>query len=312
MSTNSGMVVRALFPGQGSQAPGMGRSLALAYRQAAEVFDEASDALGLDMRALCWDADAQELAQTQNAQPALITVGVAAWRALEVRGVRAVAAAGHSVGAIAALVAARRLAFADAVRLVRLRGELMASAPGEGGMTAVIAQGLERAEALAAVERLGLDVAADNSPRQFVAAGDLAALRTLADLLGPRAKPLAVSHAFHSRLMAPVAARWQDAVAELKIGGGRVPVGLVTTGAFSTEPEELAKDLAAALCSPVRWQDVMTEAEAFGPAPYAAFGPGTGLVGLAKQHPVKPRVALVDSPVTLDALVRRLELGDAK
>ncbi|NUR60533.1 MAG: ACP S-malonyltransferase, partial [Catenulispora sp.] len=97
--------VRALFPGQGSQTPGMGRALAQSCPEAAAVFDEAGDALGLDMRALCWQTAPQELAATHNAQPALVTAAVAAWRVLEVRGVRAAAAAGHSVGAVAALVA---------------------------------------------------------------------------------------------------------------------------------------------------------------------------------------------------------------
>jgi len=302
--------VRALFPGQGSQVPGMGRAFAQACPEAAAVFDEASDALGLDMRTLCWESEPRELAATQNAQPALITASVAAWRVLEARGVRATLAAGHSVGAVAALVAAGRVPFAEAVKLVRLRGELMASAPGRGGMCAVLANGPERLEALATVERYGLDVAADNSPRQFVAAGDLDAVHAFAAELGARARLLDVSHAFHSRLMSPVAERWEAAVRDLELAAGEIPVGLVTTGAFGTDPAELAKDLAAALCAPVRWQDLMTEAAApaFDPAWYAALGPAQALVGLAKQHPSKPRVALLDTPVAVDAFARRLEV----
>ncbi|WP_035800606.1 ACP S-malonyltransferase [Kitasatospora mediocidica] len=301
--------IRALFPGQGSQEPGMGRALAAAYPAAAACFDEASDVLGLDLRALCWDAPAARLAETQNAQPALLTAAVATWRVLEEHGVTLAATAGHSVGAFASLVAAGSLPFPQAVELIRLRGELMASAPGEGGMCAVIAVGPDRAEALAAVERHGLDLAADNSPRQFVAAGALADVRALATELGARAKLLEVSHAFHSRLMAPVAERWAQAVQRTEIADAAVPVGLVAIGSFGTDAADLAKDLAAALCAPVHWQQLMTELGAEGP-PLAAIGPAKALVGLAKHFPDRPRPTLVNTPVSLEAFVRRLETED--
>ncbi|MEY9926780.1 [acyl-carrier-protein] S-malonyltransferase [Catenulispora sp. GP43] len=315
MSTDSGAGtrgVRALFPGQGSQTPGMGRAFALARPEAAAVFDEACDVLGLDMRALCWESAPQELAATHNAQPALVTAAVAAWRVLEAHGVRAAAAAGHSVGAVAALVAAGWLPFSDAVRLVRLRGELMAGAPGRGGMCAVIATGTERADALQTADRHGLDLAADNSPRQCVVSGDLDAVHAFAAELGARTRLLDVSHAFHSRLMAPVAERWKSAVSELRLTAG-APVGLLTTGEFSGDPAEVAADLAATLCAPVRWRELMTAVadERFEPARYAALGPAQALVGLAKHHPSKPRVALLDTPVAVDAFVRRLEVEKA-
>ncbi|GAA1250829.1 ACP S-malonyltransferase [Kitasatospora nipponensis] len=307
---NSGPKLRALFPGQGSQTPGMGKALAAAYPEAAACFDEASDALGLDLRALCWDAAPTVLAETQNAQPALLTAAVATWRVLEQRGVRLTATAGHSVGAAAALVAAGSLPFGRAVRLIRLRGELMAGAPGEGGMCAVVAAGADRASALAAVERHGLDVAADNSPRQFVAAGELTAVRALAAELGARVKLLDVSHAFHSRLMAPAAERWAEAVADTRLADAAVPVGLVTTGSFATGAEDLAKDLTAALCAPVCWQDLMTELAGRGDAPIAALGPAQALVSLARHFPDRPQLTLVNTPTSLEAFVRRLEAED--
>jgi len=290
----------------------MGRALALARPEAAAVFDEACDVLGLDMRALCWESAPQELAATHNAQPALVTAAVAAWRVLQAGGVRAAAAAGHSVGAVTALVAAGWLPFADAVRLVRLRGELMAGAPGRGGMCAVIATGAERDGALAAAQRHGLDLAADNSPRQCVVSGDLDAVRAFAAELGARGRLLDVSHGFHSSLMVPVAERWNTAVGELKLTAG-APVGLLTTGVFSADPVAVAADLAATLCAPVRWQQVLTAVadERFEPAPYVALGPARALVGLAKHHPAKPRVTLLDTPVAVDAFLRRLEVGKA-
>ncbi|MDH6135319.1 [acyl-carrier-protein] S-malonyltransferase [Kitasatospora sp. MAA4] len=307
---STGKKIRALFPGQGSQTPGMGKALALAHPVAAACFDEASEALGLDLRELCWDAPPARLAETQNAQPALLTAAVATWRVLEERGVELTATAGHSVGAVAALVAANSLSFHQAIKLIRLRGELMASAPGEGGMCAVVATGADRMEALVAVERFGLDVAADNSPRQFVAAGDLATVRAFAAELGARAKLLDVSHAFHSRLMAPVADRWAEAVRAAEITDATVPVGLVATGSFSTAADDLAKDLTAALCAPVRWQDLMTELGSENGAPLVALGPAQALVGLAKHFPDKPALTLVNTPVSLEAFVRRLEAED--
>ncbi len=307
---SSAMRIRALFPGQGSQTPGIGKALALAHPAAAACFDEASQVLGLDMRELCWDSAPALLAQTQNAQPALLTASVAAWRVLGQSGVQLTAAAGHSVGAVAALVAADSLPFAQAVRLLRLRGELMASAPGEGGMCAIVATGEDRAAALVAVERLGLDVAADNSPRQFVAAGELAAVRALAAELGARVKLLDVSHAFHSRLMTPVADQWAAAVQELDLTDATVPVGLVTTGGYSTAAADLAKDLTAALCAPVHWQDLMTALGGQGEGPVAALGPAKALVSLARHFPDRPALTLVDTPVSLAAFVRRLEAED--
>ncbi|MFI0739147.1 ACP S-malonyltransferase [Streptomyces sp. NPDC021100] len=300
--------VLALFPGQGSQVPGMGRAFATARPEAAAVFDEASDALGIDMRALCWDAPAPELASTDNAQPALLTASVAAWRVLEAEGATAASAAGHSVGAVAALVATGRLEFTDAVRLVRLRGELMAAAPGKGGMCAVLATGDEREKALAQAAEHGLDIAADNSPRQFVASGDLPAIGEFAAAVGARAKPLDVSHAFHSRLMAPAAADWEAAVAEVRLRPATAPVGLITTGAFGTDDAAVRRDLADALCAPVRWRELM-DATAGRPepaAPLVAVGPAKALVGLAKHFAAKPQVSLVDTPTSLTALLRRL------
>jgi [acyl-carrier-protein] S-malonyltransferase len=299
--------VCVLFPGQGSQSVGMGRALAGAYPEAEECFAEASEVLGFDLRALCWNGPAGELAETENAQPALLTASVAAWRVLQRHGgLRLAAAAGHSVGGVAALVAAGRLAFGDAVRLIRLRGELMASAPGRGGMCAVAAHGPERELALAAVRRHGLDLAADNTPRQFTASGPVDAVEAFVAEQGARVKRLDVSHAFHSRMMRPVEAEWRAAVREAGIGSGTVPVGLVAGGRFALGAEELGRDLADALCAPVRWRGLMEEVIAAGP-PLVAAGPAKPLVGMAKHFPERPGVLLADTPGAVGAVLRRLE-----
>jgi [acyl-carrier-protein] S-malonyltransferase len=295
--------IAALFPGQGSQVRGMGKSLAAAFGEAAAVFDEASEVLGVDVRALLWDSPASRLAATENAQPALVIAGLAAWRVLERRGVVLRAAAGHSVGALAALVATGRLDLAEAVRLARLRGELMARAPGSGGMCAVIAADGERTEALAVAERLGLDVAADNSPRQFVVSGPLDTVRAFAEVIGPRAKLLDVSHAFHSRMMAAVEGAWTAAVEQIDLLPSCVPVGLAAAGSFSADSGEIAKDLMSAVSAPVRWWELM---ETMPPdAHLVGLGPAKALVGLARHFPARPAMSLVDSPAAVNAFLSR-------
>ena len=294
--------IAALFPGQGSQVPGMGKSLAAAFGEAAAVFDEASEVLGVDVRALLWESPASRLAATENAQPALVIAGLAAWRVLERRGVVLRAAAGHSVGALAALVATGRLDLAEAVRLARLRGELMARAPGSGGMCAVITADGERTDALAVAEHLGLDVAADNSPRQFVVSGPLDTVRAFAGAIGPRAKLLDVSHAFHSRMMAAVEGAWTAAVEQIDLLPSGVPVGLAA-GSFSADNGEIAKDLMSAVSAPVRWRELM---ETMPPDAYlAGLGPAKALVGLARHFPARPAMSLVDSPAAVNAFLSR-------
>lgn len=300
-----GFAVSPLFPGQGSQAVRMGRAMAAAYPESAACFDEASDVLGIPMRRLCWDSGPEELRATENAQPALVTASVAIWRGLEAEGLTPSAVAGHSVGTLSACVAAGSLTFAGAVALARQRGLLMASAPGDGAMCAVTAGGGERVALMARSVRMGLNVAADNSPRQFVVSGDRHRVEEFTDLAGRRAKAVNVSHAFHSRLMEPVRERWSEAVAAVTVHAPRVPVGLPSRGRPSCEASEIRADLVRGLCEPVRWREV-TGALLDRPEPVVAIGPGRVLVGLARQMPGTPQLPVVDSPASLAALTRRL------
>lgn len=297
-----------LFPGQGSQHVGMGKALAGRYAAAARVYDEASEALGWDVRRLCFDGPQEDLDRTENAQPAILTASIAALRAAEEARGRAlpepVAVAGHSLGEYSAIVAGGALALSDAVRLVRTRGELMqAAADASSGMAAVI--GLDGSPVASAIEGTGLVVANDNAPEQVVISGSLAAIERATPTLkvagAKRVIPLRVSAAFHSpamRAVAPdlatalVAARW-DALRYTLIAN------------VDAEPHEHARELPALLerqvWSPVRWVDVIRRAHAMGAEAFIEFGPGTVLTGLVKRIVPDVRTANVSDPVTLKA-----------
>ncbi len=211
------------FPGQGSQYVGMGKDLADRFLAAARVFAEADEALGFPLSRLCFEGPAEELNDTANAQPAILTVSVAALRVLEERGERPACVAGHSVGEFAALVAAGALTFEDALGLVRERGRLMREAgqANPGGMAAVLGLEADRVAALcrevtAAVGR-PVGVANDNCPGQVVISGDEEALRAAIEAAqaagARRVVRLAVSVAAHSPLMAEAAAAFRQALA---------------------------------------------------------------------------------------------------
>ena len=204
-----------LFPGQGSQSAGMGRTLAEAFPEARAVFEEADDALGFSLSKLCFEGPEDELKLTENTQPALLTVSVAAHRVLSENGLRADYVAGHSLGEYSALVAARALEFADAVRLVRKRGRFMQDAvpAGVGAMAALLKLPEGRLDGILAEAAQGDVVSAANynSPDQVVIAGHAAAVARAMELAkaagAKRAVPLPVSAPFHCALMAPAQAK---------------------------------------------------------------------------------------------------------
>src|SRR3712207_2261276 len=219
------MSVAYIFPGQGSQAPGMGRELAEQFAAAREVFEEADDALGFALSRLCFEGPAEELQLTENTQPAILTTSVAALRALESEGMPAPDfVAGHSLGEYSALVAAGALPLSDAVRTVRARGRYMQEAVpvGAGAMAAVIAPDEQLvAEACAEAARGQVCSPANlNSPKQIVIAGDAAAVDRCVELLKSRgvrkAVRLNVSAPFHCALMMPAQERLAEDLARLE------------------------------------------------------------------------------------------------
>lgn len=256
-----------VFPGQGSQRSGMGRDFHHYSEAARRVYDEASDALALDVAALCFEDDPR-LGLTEFAQPAILTTAIAMLRALQAETDLAVAAwGGHSLGEYSALVAAGALPLAAAVRIVPARGRLMQEAVpvGRGGMVAVIGAALDVGAIARAIADLAVDVANDNSREQVVLSGLAGDVRTAMERLAPMASrlvPLEVSAPFHSRLMAAIEPEFgavlRDMAASVIDAGQAAAVTANVTGGFhATEPESVLGGLIRQVSSTVRWRDNM-------------------------------------------------------
>ena len=300
-----GSRVAWLFPGQGSQTVGMGRELAERYPSAARAFEEASDALGLDLRTLCWDGPQSDLDRTANTQPALLTASIAALRAAEEAAgglAEPVVAMGHSLGEFTALVAAGALSLAAAVRLVRRRGELMQDAEGSGGMLAVIA--LDAVTITKAIDGTGLVVANDNAPGQVVISGPKAGFeRAIAALKAAGAKrviPLRISAAFHSPAMRPVGPELAKAIATTPFSAIRYRVVSNVDARVHEHTADFPSLLEKQVWSPVQWVACVRCAEGEGATAFVEFGPGNVLTGLAKRILPEARTANVSDRRTLE------------
>ena len=288
------MDVVLLFPGQGSQKPGMGKDLADAFPQARAVFEAVDKALGLSLSQLCFSGSMAELTLTQNAQPALLAHGAAAWAILEQHdGVRVCAAAGHSLGEFTAYHAAGSLSIGDAARLVRRRGELMYKAGilRPGAMAAVLGEPSTPIETICeqASREAGLVVPANyNSPGQVVISGESAgvdrAMILLKEAGAKRTIKLNVSGAFHSPLMATAAPGLEAALNGVEFSGPRFPVYANVDALPVTDSKTARKRLLDQLSSPVRWtQEVTAMAAKYPDALYVELGPSNVLSGLVKK-----------------------------
>jgi [acyl-carrier-protein] S-malonyltransferase len=293
-----------LFPGQGSQSIGMGRALAERYRSAMHAFDEASHALGLDVKVLAWDGPQAELDQTANTQPALLTASIAALRAAQEAGslTEPVVLLGHSLGEFTALVASGALPLADAVRLVRRRGELMQRADTKGGMLAVL--GLDAEATERAIADTGFVVANDNAPGQVVISGPRDAFDRVTDALkvagAKRAIPLRTSGAFHSPSMRAVAGDLAAALGNTRWDALRYPVIANVDAEKHDQAADFPKLLEKQVWSPVEWVASMRRAAGEGATAFVEFGPGNVLTGLAKRILPDARTANVSDVKTLE------------
>lgn len=279
-----------LFPGQGSQYVGMGAELAQVFPAAREAFDRADEALGFPLARLCWEGPDDELKQTQNAQPAILVHSFAVWAVLEtVLAERVRYAAGHSLGEFTAYAAAASLVFEDAVRLVRRRGELMAAARA-GTMAAVVGLGPEAVEALCAEasDDDGVVVAANyNSLQQIVISGDVEAVARAGESAkqagAKMVRPLSVSGAFHSPLMADAEAGLREELARVNFRAPRFPVVCNATAEPVTDADTARDTLVRQLTAPVRWTDGIQRISAAGIGRFVELGPGKVLTGLLRR-----------------------------
>jgi [acyl-carrier-protein] S-malonyltransferase len=290
------MAVAFVFPGQGSQAVGMGKALAEAYPAARAVFAEIDAALGEPLTPIMWEGPAERLTLTENAQPALVAVSLASMRILELEaGVdlarEAKFVAGHSVGEYAALAAAGAISVADAVRLVRIRGRAMSQAvpPGAGAMAALLGVDFELAASIAAEAALGqvCQAANDNGGGQVVVSGDKAAVERAVAIAKDkgvrRAMMLPVSSAFHSALMQPAAAVMRAALAAVTIKPPVVPLVANVLARATSDPHEIATGLVEQVTGNVRWRESVAYMAAAGVTTFYEVGSGKVLSGLTKR-----------------------------
>lgn len=256
-----------IFPGQGSQFIGMGKELADAFPESMAVFEEVDEALGQKLSELIWSGDEDELKLTSNTQPALMTVSVAAMRALQTRGIgpeKAAFVAGHSLGEYSALAASGAISVADAARVLRIRGNAMQAAvpAGEGAMAALLGADPEQAKSLCAIgasEGGVCEVANDNAPGQIVISGQKAAVELAASKVGEvgvkKAMLLPVSAPFHCSLMQPAADEMTKALAGIGIKAPATPLVANVTADVSTDPDAIRRQLVEQVTGQVRWRE---------------------------------------------------------
>ena len=289
------MSIAFIFPGQGSQAVGMGAEIAKAYPSAREVFDEVDAALSQSLSRLMWEGPEAELTLTENAQPALMAVSLAAMRVLGDKGVKlrgSVAyVAGHSLGEYSALAAAGALSLADTARLLKIRGRAMQHAVpvGEGAMAALLGADLAQARDLAKAAADGevCEAANDNAPGQVVISGAKTAIEravALAPKFGARrAVLLPVSAPFHCALMQPAADVMRDALAKVEIKAPAVPLVANVLAAPISDPEQIRQRLVEQVTFMVRWRETMLYLKTNGVGTVYEVGAGRVLTGIARR-----------------------------
>ena len=313
------MAVAFVFPGQGSQDVGMGRELAEAYGAAREVFEEVDAVLSQNLSQIMWEGPKETLTLTENAQPALLAVSMAVMRVLEqekgfsLKG-KVKFVAGHSLGEYSALAAAGAFSLADAVRLLKLRGQAMQAAVpvGKGAMSALLGVGIDVARKVAQAAAQGdvCQIANDNEPLQVVLSGDKAALDRVLEVgkqFGVRRTvPLPVSAPFHCALMQPAADAMAEALASVDVQVPIVPVVANVIAEPVTDPAEIKMRLVEQVTGTVRWRECVTYMTANGVTDIYEVGVGKVLAGLVKRTEKTLNAISIGTPAEVDAALDQL------
>jgi [acyl-carrier-protein] S-malonyltransferase len=308
------MTIAFVFPGQGSQSVGMGRAFSETSGGAKRVFEEANDALGFDLRRVMFEGPQAELALTANTQPAVLTASVAAAAACAERGLTPALAAGHSLGEYSALVVAGALRLADAVRVVRRRGELMQTAVpvGTGAMAAIMGVAAGVVETVCADAARGdiVEIANVNAELQIVIAGHRSAVERAIALArehgGRKSVLLPVSAPFHCSLMAPAADGLAAELARVTVSDPTIPVVRNVDGGVTRRAADVVPFLLRQVASPVRWTDCVQRLAAEGATAFVEVGPGRVLTGLVRRIVADGRAAAVEDPDGLDKALSAL------
>jgi [acyl-carrier-protein] S-malonyltransferase len=304
------MGIGLLFPGQASQFPGMGRELHDTYPAAREVFDEASEALGVSLSDLCFRGSEEDLRLTENTQPSIFTVSVAAYRVLAGEtGIRPLCAAGHSLGEYSALVASGALDLSEAVRILRSRGRFMQEAvpEGEGAMAAVIGLPPEAVRGICrdAGEKGVVEPANFNGGDQIVISGSAVAVAAACEAAksagAKKVMPLPVSAPFHCSLMKPAAERLSPQLRAAAPGTFSYPVISNVAAEPYLQGEGVAEPLIRQIVSPVRWEDCVRRMRVMGVTSFLEAGPGKVLSGLVRRIERDVPAAAFCGPADLDA-----------
>lgn len=314
-----------IFPGQGSQAIGMGKALADALPASRRVFEEVDDALDERLSRVMWEGPEEELTRTRNAQPALMAVSIAALRALEAEGVtvaeHAAYVAGHSLGEYSALTAAGSLTLGETARLLRLRGEAMQKAVplGVGAMAALLGLDLPVARDVASEAASGSEIceaANDNAPGQVVVSGHKAAVERAVEIAkgrgARRAMMLTVSAPFHCALMQPAAEAMAEALLGARIAAPAIPVVTNVEAAPTSDPQEIRRLLVAQVTGMVRWRESMAWLAANGVTRLYEVGSGKVLSGLAKRIAPELVATPVGDPEAAQAAALEIKAGNVE
>ncbi len=299
-----------LFPGQGSQAVGMGRDLAEKFDVARNTFAEADDALGYSLSKLCFEGPAEQLKQTEFTQPAIFAVSIAAFRVLTSRGITPQLAAGHSLGEYAACVAAGVMSFADAIRALRSRGQFMQDAvpEGQGAMSAILGLDADvvRKACEAAAKETGevVSPANLNSPEQIVISGSVAGVGRAGELAkeqgAKKVVPLQVSAPFHCALMQPAQDRLAEVLKAIEVQDPHFPIVSNVTADITKSGGRERDLLIEQVTAPVRWLESVRQMIDHGASYFVEVGPGKVLTGLMRQIDRAQKCVNVEDSASLE------------